>query len=492
MAGFRLTTKVQVSGWRFLLRRVEHAIVRRDTRMFDDPLQFYSRAVMAGIILAVVICLGAALLAYFKPLGKRGGDSLLVDRTTNQLYVMLPGTDQLRPVYNLTSARLVLGNPGTPSAVKSEELNRMSKGQPIGIPGAPYATPVSSVAESTWTLCDTVTKAESVAPTVNTSVIVLPLVKDGSVGPMRPDQGMLVTYEGGDWLVTDRGRHAIDLSDRAVTSAVGIPVTAKATPISAGLFNALPNVGPWQLPQIPAAGAPNTLGLPANLVIGSVFQTVTESGEQHYVVLPDGVAKVNDPTAAALRAGNSYGLVAPPSVESSVVARIAEQIYVSPLPAKALEMQLREESPTLCWSWQRQPGDQGSRTSVISGRRLPIPATAMNNGIDQIGGDSTVFINGGQFIRLQSPDPRYGESMYYVDPQGVRYGIPNDDAASDLGLYGPLTAPWQVVSLLVDGPVLSQQAALLEHDSLPADPNPRRVDGGSAGGAQPASNTGGG
>jgi type VII secretion protein EccB len=492
MAGFRLTTKVQVSGWRFLLRRVEHAIVRRDTRMFDDPLQFYSRAVMIGIVLAVLICLGAALLAYFKPLGKRGGDSLLVDRTTNQLYVVMPGTDQLRPVYNLTSARLVLGNPGTPSAVKSDELNRMSKGQPIGIPGAPYATPVSSVAESTWTLCDTVTKAESVAPKVNTSVIVLPLVRDSSVGPMRPDQGMLVTYEGGDWLVTDRGRHAIDLSDRAVTSAVGIPVTAKATPISTGLFNALPNVGPWQLPQIAAAGAPNTLGLPANLLIGSVFQTVTESGEQQYVVLPDGVAKVNDPTAAALRAGNSYGLVAPPAVESSVVARIAEQVYVSPLPDKALEMQLREETPTLCWSWQRQPGDQGAKISVISGRRLPIPATALNNGIDQIGGDATVFINGGQFIRLQSPDPRYGESMYYVDPQGVRYGIPNDDTAQDLGLTGPLTAPWQVVSLLVDGPVLSKQAALLEHDSLPADPNPRKVNGGSADGAQPASNTGGG
>src|SRR6185503_985052 len=117
MASFRLTTKVQVSGWRFLLRRVEHAIVRRDTRMFDDPLQFYSRAVSAGIIIAV--------LAYFKPLGKRGGDTLLVDRTTNQLYVMMPGTGQLRPVYNLTSARLVIGNAGTPVAVKSDELNKM-------------------------------------------------------------------------------------------------------------------------------------------------------------------------------------------------------------------------------------------------------------------------------------------------------------------------------------------------------------------------------
>jgi type VII secretion protein EccB len=478
MAGFRLTTKVQVSGWRFLLRRVEHAIVRRDTRMFDDPLQFYSRAVSLGIVIAVLVCLGAALLAYFKPLGKRGGDNLLVDRSTNQLYVVMPGNGQLRPVYNLTSARLVLGSAGTPSAVKSEELDRMPKGQPIGIPGAPYATPVAHVPESTWTLCDTVTRPESVAPSVATSVIVLPLIADSSVGPMTPGQGMLVTYQDRDWLVTATGRHAIDLSDRAVTSAVGIPVTAKATPISEGLYNALPNSGPWILPQVPAGGAPNTLGLPANLVIGTVFQTVTDSGPQQYVVLADGVAKVNDTTAAALRASNSYGLISPPSVESSVVAKITEQVFTSPLPATPLDVLLREDSPTLCWSWQREPGDQTPKISVLTGRHLPIAATAMQTGIDQIGGDSTVYIDGGQYVRLQSPDPRYGESLYYVDPQGVRYGIPNEDTANKLGLSAPVTAPWQVVGLLVDGPVLSKEAALLEHDTLPPDPDPRKIPDG--------------
>ena len=478
MASFRLTTKVQVSGWRFLLRRVEHAIVRRDTRMFDDPLQFYSRAVSTGIIIAVLICLGAALLAYFKPLGKRGGDSLLVDRSTNQLYVVMPGNGQLRPVYNLTSARLVLGNPGTPVEVKSDELNRMPKGQPIGIPGAPYATPVAGAAESAWTLCDTVTKPESVAPTVETAVIVRRLVIDPSVGPLRPEHGMLVSYEGGNWLVTDDGRHAIDLADRAMTSAVGIPVTARATPISEGLLNALPNAGPWQLPQVAAAGAPNTVGLPANLVIGSVFKTVTESGEQHYVMLPDGVARVNETTAAALRATNSYGLIMPPSVEASAVAKIAEQVFVSPLPDKPLDILLREDAPALCWSWEREPGDQAPKTTVIAGRHLPIASSALTTGIRQIGGNSTVFIESGQFVRLQSPDPRYGESLYYIDPQGVRYGLPDEETAKNLGLTGPKTAPWQVVNLLVDGPVLSKQAALLEHDTLPADPNPRKVEGG--------------
>ncbi|MDY6996702.1 MAG: type VII secretion protein EccB [Actinomycetota bacterium] len=480
MAGFRLTTKVQVSGWRFLLRRVEHAIVRRDTRMFDDPLQFYSRAVTAGIVIAVLICLGAALLAYFKPLGKRGRDSLLVDRTTNQLYVVLPDSGQLRPVYNLTSARLILGNSNNPVAVKSEELDQMPKGQPLGIPGAPYATPVSSTPAQQWSLCDTVIQPESVAPTVDTSVLITALALDGSVGPMRPEQGMLVSYEGQDWLVTDNGRHAIDLADRAVTSAVGIPVTARTAPMSEGLFNALPDAGPWRLPAIPAAGAPNSIGLPPELVIGTVFTTVTDDDEQHHVVLPNGVAKVNDTTAAALRATNSYGLISPPSMEPSAVARVPERVYDSPLPDTPMDMLSREEIPALCWSWQREPGDQAPKTTVIAGRHLPLPASQMNTGIKQITGDATVHISGGQYIQLQSPDPRFGENLYYIDPQGVRYGLPDQDTAAKLGLAAPATAPWQVVSLLVDGPVLSQGAALVEHDTLPSNPNPRRVGGDDA------------
>ncbi|MEE6168795.1 MULTISPECIES: type VII secretion protein EccB [unclassified Mycolicibacterium] len=475
MAGFRLTTKIQVSGWRFLLRRVEHAIVRRDTRMFDDPLQFYSRAVSTGIVIAVMVCLGAVALAYFKPLGKRGSDTLVVDRTTNQLYVMLPGSDLLRPVYNLTSARLALGHGDEPTVVKSEELNRMPKGQPIGIPGAPYATP-TGVPASTWSLCDTVTKPDSAAPEVETSVLIRSLVTDMSVGPLGPSQGMLVTFKGANWLVNDVGRHAIDLSDRAVTSAVGIPVTAKATPISEGLFNALPNMGPWQLPQIVAAGAPNTVGLPENLVIGSVFQTATESGNQQYVVLTDGVARVNETTAAALRATNSYGLITPPTVESSVVAKIPEQVYVSPLPAKPMTILLRQDDPVLCWAWRREPGDQSAKTTVIAGRHLPISSTAMGTGVKQIEGDATVYIDGGQFVRLQSPDPKVGEGLFYIDPQGVRYGVANADAAKNLGLGAPGNAPWPVVSLLVEGPVLSKDAALLEHDTLPSDPKPRKVE----------------
>ncbi|WP_235216088.1 type VII secretion protein EccB, partial [Mycobacterium kyorinense] len=56
------------------------------------------------------------------------------------------------------------------------------------MPGAPYATPVSSDTSSDWALCDTVANPESVAPAVDTSVIAMPLTTDRSVGPMQPNQ----------------------------------------------------------------------------------------------------------------------------------------------------------------------------------------------------------------------------------------------------------------------------------------------------------------
>ncbi|CFS35047.1 ESX-1 secretion system protein EccB1 [Mycobacterium tuberculosis] len=118
---------------------------------------------------------------------------------------------------------------------------------------------------------------------------------------------------------------------------------------------------------------------------------------------------------------------------------------------------------------------------MLSGRHLPISPSAMNMGIKQIHGTATVYLDGGKFVALQSPDPRYTESMYYIDPQGVRYGVPNAETAKSLGLSSPQNAPWEIVRLLVDGPVLSKDAALLEHDTLPADPSPRKVPAGASG-----------
>jgi type VII secretion protein EccB len=474
MAGFRLTTKVQVSGWRFLLRRLEHAIVRRDTRMFDDPLSFYGRAAALGVVISVLVLVGSLAMAYFKPQGKLGSGNLFVDRATNELYLMVSG--RLHPVYNLTSARLVLGSPVEPTPVKGAELTKLPKGQSVGIPGAPYATPVASDPTSVWALCDTVTRADTVNPSLQIAVITMPLADDPSIGPILPNEVMPVSYQGQDWIVSIKGRHATDLSNRSLTSALGIPSTTKPTPISAALFNAIPDAGSWQLPPIANAGAPNTLGLPKELVIGSVLQVQTVFGLQFFVVLQDGVAHVNANTASVLRATETYGLTYIPSVVRSDLVKIPEREYPSPLPDEPIKIVHRPTDPVLCWTWERRVGDAAApKTTVVAGRHLPIQPSAINLGVKQIQGAATIYTDGGKYVQLQSPDPRYGESLYYVDPQGVRYGIPDKQTATALGLGPPTPAPWEIVRLLVDGPVLSKAAALLEHDTLPADPTPGKL-----------------
>lgn len=473
--GLRLTTKVQVSGWRFLLRRVEHAIVRRDTRMFDDPLQFYSRSMMIGVVVSVLIVVGALAMAYFKPQGKLDDSDLYADKSTYQLYLNLAG--RLHPVYNLTSARLVTGSPIDPTVVNSAELDEQPKGQWIGIPGAPYSTPVTVESSSVWSVCDNVTDPDRQAPSVRTSVIVMPLVTDDTVDPLVANEALLAFYQDREFLITSAGRHAIDRTNRALTSAVGIPADANSIPISEAMYNAMPDAGQWQLPPIPAAGQPNTLGLPGELVIGTVFAVTTSSGDQYFLVLPDGIAPVNDTTAAALRATESFGLVAPPAVVSSLAISLPEVPYYSPLPDEPLRVVSRQDEPILCWTWERRNGETAASTRVITGPRLPLPPAVQGTGISQIQGSLTVYLAGGDYVQLESPDPNYGEALYYVDRQGVRYGVPDAESAGALGLTSPKPVPWSIFRLLVEGPVLSRASALLEHDTLPTDPAPRKVSG---------------
>jgi type VII secretion protein EccB len=219
--------------------------------------------------------------------------------------------------------------------------------------------------------------------------------------------------------------------------------------------------------------------LPPELVIGSVFSTQLTTGQQFYVVLPDGVATVNTTTAAALRATQSFGLLSPPSLEPSVVVPLPDRVYTSPLPDAPIKLVNRQDEPILCWTWRRTTGEQGPKTAVITGPRLPIPASALTAGISQIEGTATVYIDGGKYIQVASPDPRFGEALYYIDPQGVRYGLPDEKTAGSLGLSAPQLAPWEVVRLLVEGPVLSQEAALLEHDTVTTESSPRKVSAGA-------------
>ncbi|MDT5020715.1 MAG: hypothetical protein QOI33_1239, partial [Mycobacterium sp.] len=44
-------TRHQVSGWRFIMRRIASGVALHDTRMLVDPLRSQSRAVLVGALL---------------------------------------------------------------------------------------------------------------------------------------------------------------------------------------------------------------------------------------------------------------------------------------------------------------------------------------------------------------------------------------------------------------------------------------------------------
>ena len=79
------------------------------------------------------------------------------------------------------------------------------------------------------------------------------------------------------------------------------------------------------------------------------------------------------------------------------------------------------------------------------------------------------------------PDSESTGPLFYVSDTGLRYHIKDLPTADALGVTGvkvpdgpenaPQRAPWPVLSLLPAGPDLSQEAALVAHDGMAADPD---------------------
>lgn len=51
-------TRHQVSGWRFLMRRIASGVAMHDTRMLVDPLRTQSRSVLVGGLVLVTALAG--------------------------------------------------------------------------------------------------------------------------------------------------------------------------------------------------------------------------------------------------------------------------------------------------------------------------------------------------------------------------------------------------------------------------------------------------
>lgn len=93
------TTKAQVQAYRFVLRRMEHALVRKDAIMLHDPMRTQVRATAVGLVIGVLGLAGFALTSVFAPADDISQDTIVVSKRSLQMFVVREesGTRVLHP-----------------------------------------------------------------------------------------------------------------------------------------------------------------------------------------------------------------------------------------------------------------------------------------------------------------------------------------------------------------------------------------------------------
>ncbi len=119
------------------------------------------RTIIGGLALSVLLVAGAAIAGVFSPRVDEGWaeqPGLIISKESGAAYVITEieeGAEPvLRPVINITSAKLILGPDVEPTIIPDEYINEEQRGDDIGILGAPPNVPdPDRLIETGWTAC---------------------------------------------------------------------------------------------------------------------------------------------------------------------------------------------------------------------------------------------------------------------------------------------------------------------------------------------------
>jgi type VII secretion protein EccB len=441
---------------------MEHALVRRNVAMHDDPLRAQSLSLVASFVLAVITVAGCAILAFARPQGALGSAPIVMARESGALYVRID--DTLHPVPNLASARLIARSAATPVAVGEATIASEKRGPSMGIPGAPAAIGAPLAAPS-WMVCD------------SDRTVVIVGAEPSAIDRLDGSRSVLVTPRGEGpattYLLYGGRRAEVDLRNPAVVRALRLEGVAPL-PVSRALLDTMPEVAAIAAPAITDVGAAGPPSL-ARIPVGSVVRVVRAESTDYYAVLHDGVQRIGEVAADLIRFTYPGGLDDVPTVAPSAIARTptVHPLAVEHLPHRAREPVGADGSAAVCAHWQPHQVNDRSSSVVLTGR--PPLAGDRATSLAQADGDGpnvdAVVLPAGRSVDARataivgedgSTGPRY-----LVSDLGVVYGIHDADVAAHLGLPGPpAPAPWPILAALPRGPELSTEAASVVRDGL--------------------------
>lgn len=405
------TTSAQVSGHRFLVRRVEHGLVLGDVRMIHDPLSRRRRALTFGVVACALIAVGSLALALFRP-AVDPGDATLIQAESGALYVRIE--EMVHPVANLASARLILGEATTPVAASDSFLSATPRGVPLGLVDAPALISSDPVHEdASWLACQAAEKGE------------LHLVVS-ETAPPRLSGGKAVlgasqSATGGlDWhLITAEGRARMSAEEtpegRILRRHLGITATTAVLYLDNDLLNTIPEqppvVFPEPLPEVVEAGSR------AWIRVGEGLQPITAL--QHGMLIDAGAHTVRE--ARPLIAGYP---------ETSALDLS--------LPATLVE-----------WVEDRFLCADGAGAVYLLGSLDPGVA---------LSGESRAVEFHSELAGAVGVDSGHG--YYLLSDTGLLHAVSDGTTMSALGISEVYEVPWSVLRLLPQGSTLSAESAL--------------------------------
>jgi type VII secretion protein EccB len=531
------TTKSQVQAYKFVIRRMQSALVRKDAVMLHDPMRTHSRATLVGVALAVIGLAGFLIYGLISPKPTPpNSEGIVISKESGAVYVLTGKGDNRRliPTFNLASARLIMyaqqlkaaqsaggGQGNTASvnasvqpakAVDEEYLKGIPKWRLTGIPDGPDVIPSSDDMRATgqWGVCDNFARDTSLNdPTIGRNISTTVLGGMPSLGDsLKPDQGLLVSADGGrsTYLIyrtpssankpdSDAVRAKLDFTKDAVKSTFN-PSDTPARAISPGLLDAIPAVQDLDVPDIQGLSKPSDFN--PEYKVGSVLEASrTGQAARYYVVLQHGLQQVSKAAADVIRSDNSFGQQDAIPVTLDSIANVDKglnEIDVSQFPDQPPELLNPNRFPTTCLGWRADmsdPQQPGQRTQVTVGQRLPINE---KDGI-RLGSPNPDGIKVDRFymppgraavVRSAASAADFGRGpIFIVSDRGVRYGVPDTKTAQALGVTKFDPAPEAIMRLLPTGTELNTQLAQRTFDSvLPPDSNGSYPQGQQPSGAQ--------
>lgn len=426
-----------------------------------------ARVIVGGAALSVLLIAGAAIAGVFttKTPDDWAQPGLFISKETGAAYVI---TDDdrpvvVRPVINITSAKLILGAEAEPTIIGQEAIEGEVVGGDIGILGAPASPPgAATLIETGWTACtDTdagIRLDVSASPDVRAAVAVGSVVQnDGRYYLMAQAKPTGSGDPGAYRYLLPRDAGARD----NMLTALGLQAGTYATEVSETFLGLFPTGGDLAADTLeltgvgdPAPYATSESNLPSGSRIGDI---VTYDGG---VLLLGADYPIDlDRFAQAV-----YANV--PAPDTPRVARVSGSVNVergsatyadADWPGTLLAPLLGEQCAQLDAVPESAPRVQlaGDPTGDASAVEVPADTTSV-----RVDAGRGAFVYSGDWSEQTSGAP------FLMDAKGLAYPLVGAGAADQLG-YASVSAPvvpdtW--VQLFRTGMALSQDAALCPPD----------------------------